>query len=46
VPFENQKYGIWGNAGLMRFTGTTLEFMMTAGTPAEYRSNGMILQKQ
>ncbi len=46
VPVENKEYGIWGNAGLMRFTDGTLEFMMTVGTPVQFRSKAMIMQKQ
>lgn len=46
VPFESKENGKWGNAGIMNFTGTTLEFMMTVGTPVNYQSRGMVLQKQ
>lgn len=46
VPFKDEEHGIWGNAGLMRFTDNTLEFMMTVGTPTENKSRGFVMNKQ
>lgn len=45
IPFQTQD-DTWGNAGIMRFQGNTLEFMMTVGTPVDFQSRSLVLQKK
>lgn len=45
IPFEDEGK-IWGNAGLMRFTADSLEFLMVAGSPVNYRDSSTVLKKR
>lgn len=45
VPFKDEER-IWGNVGIMKFTETGLEFMMTVGQPLQSATHTMVMEKK